>query len=188
VVQIPLDDDEIDAFSSWDYHEEATPVIVLPSGKSGARLRLSVAHDVGHLALHPVPHKTAAEIEKEAFAFSAELLMPAAVMLHEIRRPVTLTTLAQLSPQWGVSVQALVRRARDLEIISQRQYTYLFEQIGALGWKRKEPIFIAAERPRAVRKIAELRYGDPPDYRRMASDANLPTKFIKALVEGHATR
>jgi len=75
--------------------------------------------------------------------------------------PVTLATVAKLKPRWRVSIQALIRRARDLAIISDRQYHYLFQQLSARGWRKREPaqFDVAAEKPRAFRKMAEVLYG-----------------------------
>jgi Zn-dependent peptidase ImmA (M78 family) len=72
------------------------------------------------------------EIEEEAFAFGAELLMPETAMKRVIHEPVTLTSLARLKPIWGVSIASLVVRAMNLKIITQRQYHYLFQQLGNL--------------------------------------------------------
>lgn len=185
IILLPVTFRHIDAFSAWVGDTERRPVIFVANGQPGARFRLTVGHDLGHLVLHH-PVYAPERMEGEAFRFAAEFLMPAGAMLQEMVRPVTLTTLAKLKPRWGVSIQALTRRARELNIITSRQYTYLFEQMGAQGWKTNEPIFIPVERPRAVRKIAEVLYGNPIDYRRAATDARLTVRFLRELIESHA--
>ena len=93
-----------------------------------------------------------------------------------------------MKPRWGVSIQALIRRAQELQIISQRQYKYLFEQLGARGWRMHEPIAVPVEKPRALRQMAEIIYGDPIDYERFASDTALTVRFLKRLIEAYADK
>lgn len=186
VVLLPVTFRHIDAFSAWVGDEEKRPIIFVASGQPGARFRLTVAHDFGHLVLHH-PVRDPNTMEEDAFRFAAEFLMPANAMHQEIISPVTLTMLSKLKPRWGTSIQSLVRRAKELNLISQNQYKYLFEQIGAQGWKTDEPIFIPIERPRAVRKLSEVLYGNPPNYQQLASEARMSVRFAKELIEMHAT-
>jgi hypothetical protein len=46
---------------------------------------------------------------------------------------------------------------------------------------------VPVEKPRAVRKMAELLYGEPPDYRRLAGDLQLPVALIRSVLDGSAT-
>jgi Zn-dependent peptidase ImmA (M78 family) len=129
-----------------------------------------------------------AELEHEAYAFASELLMPKAALMQELTTPVTLATLAPLKLRWRVSLQALIRRARDLAIVSERQYYYLSEQIARSGLRTAEPpnLAVPIERPRALRQLAELLYGRPIDLRRLAIDANLTPQFLGDVLNAHA--
>src|SRR5262249_25364187 len=143
-------------FSLWSDNDPRRPVMMINSLKSGDRLRLSVAHEIGHLVLHKSPRGSLKEIEKQAYAFAREFLLPSEAMKREIKRPVTLTSLAALKPRWGVSIQALIRCAYELGISSEGQYRYLSEQISKLGWRKREPenLDIPVEKPRLFRKLA----------------------------------
>lgn len=186
VLRIPEPLEGIDAFSVWAGFEEKRPVIVITSEAPGDRLRLSVAHELGHLVMHQSIRGTMDKIEQEANQFAAELLMPAEQMQQELLPPVTISSLFELKERWGVSIQALIRRAYELDIISERQYRYLCFQIGKQGMRTEEPIEIPIERPRALRQMAERLYGNPIDYLKMASQLNLPPMFVKQVVEAHA--
>jgi Zn-dependent peptidase ImmA (M78 family)/DNA-binding XRE family transcriptional regulator len=152
-----------DAFSGWapfDGHD--IPIISISTGRPGDRLRFSVAHELGHLVMHKLlPMKPVAEIENEAQTFAAEFLMPANEIKHELLAPLTLTKVARLKPKWGVSMQALIVRAKSLDLISQRQYHYLFQQLTARGWRDAEPsnLDVPIEKPRLIAKMAEVAYG-----------------------------
>ena len=190
VLAIPIDLEGRDAFSLWAGIEQKKPVIFLSANRPGDRVRWNIAHELGHMVVHPAIRGQIASIEREADSFAAELLMPAVAMRREIVPPVTLSSIAKLKPRWRVAIQALVRRAHDLEIITGRQYRYLFEQIGARGWRTNEPghLAIGVERPRALRKMAELVYGQPINLQRMSADLNLGREFIEAVMAVHADR
>src|SRR5262245_21838168 len=146
------------------------------------RLRFSIAHEVGHLVLKHIG-KYRPEEERAAYQFAAELSMPRHAMRTEIVSPVTLSAIASLKPRWRVSIQALVRRAFDLSIISDRQYRYLFEQIGSKGWRTREPsnLDVPPEKPRSLRQMAELVYGNPIHYEKLATDAHLHTNAVRQM-------
>lgn len=190
VLAIPSPLERRDAFSLWAGERLDIPVIAVVADRPGDRQRFSVAHELGHLVLHGKMAGTIAEIESEADEFAAELLLPSAGIREEIVPPVTLFSLSALKRRWRVSIQALVRRARDLALISERQYRYLFEQMSARGWRTNEPaeLGIPVEKPRAVRKMAELLYGTPIDYKRLASDASLTVQMVQEVIESHADR
>ena len=84
-------------------------------------------------------------------------------------------------------MQALVRRAFDLNLITERQYRYLFEQIGARGWRTREPanLDVPVEKPSALRQMAEIAYGRPINYRRLASEAQLTVDMAKQIIEAY---
>lgn len=189
ILAIPVDLEDRDGFSLWaGFDPGRRPVIFVSAGRPGDRVRYTISHEAGHLVLHPTIKGQIADAEKEADQFAAELLMPEIAMRRELVPPVTLTTMMRLKARWRVSIQALVRRAFDLEIITKRQYTYLFEQISARGWRKSEPVEIPIERPRALKKMAELLYGIPINYEKLAADLKLSTTFVKSVLEVHAEK
>jgi Zn-dependent peptidase ImmA (M78 family) len=188
VLSVPKSIDKHDAFSLWTGKDLQRPVIVISAGGPTDRLRFSVAHELGHLVMHQKIDKTIDEVEREANRFAGELLMPETIMREEIVPPVTLMSLQKLAGRWKVSVQALIKRASDLEIISSRQYKYLFQQLGARGLRTESLVSIPLEKPRAVRQMAEMIYGDPIDTKRMASDLNLPPAMVEEMLEKYAEK
>lgn len=111
------------------------------SGDRG-RARFSVAHELGHLVLHH--HHSDAELmgmgnlaENEANAFASAFLMPAETFSSDVV-DTSLNGFMRLKSKWGVSVQAMVRRARDLKLITQDTYDRHYRTIGAKGWRRSK--------------------------------------------------
>jgi Zn-dependent peptidase ImmA (M78 family) len=188
VFAVPEADERFDAFSLWSDTEPRRPVIIVSSNKPGDRLRMNCAHELGHLVLHRSPRGNLDELEKQARGFAAEFLMPEEAMRREITMPIAVTSLARLKPRWGVSVQALVVRAYELQMLTERQYRYMFEQISKLGWRKREPanLDIKPEKPRLLRKLSEIAFGVPPDVKKIASLANLSTTMIEELLQAHA--
>jgi len=185
VLGLPVTLDGRNAFSVWA-HE--TPIIAISAGMPGDRIRLTVAHELGHLVMHQAIHGTIKAVEKEAFAFGGELLLPTVAMHQEMVPPVTLSTLVPLKTKWKVSLQVLIMRARELRIISERQYYYLFEQMSRAGFRTAEPANLAVpiEKPRALRQMVEMRYGRPIDYRRLSADTKLPSALLEKIIDVHA--
>lgn len=122
------------------------------------RQRFTLAHELGHLIMHtlPTPH-----MEDEADRFASEFLMPEADIRHELSG-LTLHKLAALKQVWRVSMAALIRRARDLRRITERQYRMLCIQMSKLGFRTREPEDTAIEpdRPRLVSELIDFHLGE----------------------------
>lgn len=198
ILTLPSHFETCDAFSLWANvpslqaaFEMKKPLVILSGETPGDRLRLSLAHEIGHLVMHQAIRGMTREIEEEAYKFAAELLLPEVVVRSEITTPVTLTSLSKLKPIWGVSIQMLIRRAYDLDIITERQYKYLFKQLTEHGWRVHEPITLQVEKPRALRQMAEIVYGGGTpniNYQRLAHDLDMYPHFVKRILGAFASR
>jgi Zn-dependent peptidase ImmA (M78 family)/transcriptional regulator with XRE-family HTH domain len=186
VLALPVPLPKRDAFSLWTNAVEPKPVVILSGQVSGDRLRFSVAHEVGHLVMHHAIRGSLPIVERDANRFAAAFLMPEAAMRAEILRPVTLGSLAELKPRWGVAIQALIMRAHALGMINGGQYAALYQSLSVKGWRTHEPIELPVEKPRAFRKMAELLYGIPVDARSLAADADLPLPLVADILAVHA--
>lgn len=183
VLGLPYRTDSLDAFSAW-HHEE--PIIALLGNAPGDRIRFSAAHELGHLVLHG-PDQTGREIEDEADAFAAELLTPRHAIARAMPRNPTLSSLAMLKTEWGVSIKSLVRRARELGTIDGDRATSLYRQISARGWNKSEAGYVPDEKPRALRKLAEITYGPGPNTERFAVDVSWSYDLAISVLNQHAT-
>ncbi|MFF3977077.1 helix-turn-helix domain-containing protein [Streptomyces sp. NPDC001828] len=182
VLGVPFKAENLDGFSAWQGDE---PVIALLSEVPGDRLRFTVAHELGHLVLH-TPGQVGAVVEAEADIFAAELLTPISAMEMVFPRNPTLSSLAMLKTQWGVSIKSLVRRARDLDIVSQDRAISLYKQISARGWNKKEPGHVPQEKPRAFRKMMEIHYGEGLSVMAAARSAGWSEELVMNVIEQHA--
>lgn len=188
IFPIHLDSDHFDGFSLWAGDQEPRiPVIVVNARRPPDRWRWNLSHELGHLVLHHPLRGGLSEIEREADQFAGEFLMPECGIRQELPSPLTLPVLAQLKQRWRVSMHAIIRRARDLQVISQSQYYYWLKQLAVKGWRKSEPVeLVAPEKPRLLRRIAEVLYRVPLDIERIATDHKLPSRFVRKLLDAYA--
>ena len=158
VFRLPVAFETIHAFSTTVDIDGQRPIIILSAGLAGDRIRSNVAHELGHVVLHQ--NQDHAEVEREADAFASAFLLPAQLMYESVSAQLNLTMAGRLKSRWQVSMQMVIRRARDLGIIPERRYRSLFQQISARGWRKNEPGELVLERPRIYRQMAEVLYGD----------------------------
>ena len=150
IVPLP-NSNECDAFAVWAGPDRLIPVIGIVNDRPGDRMRMNLAHELGHLVLHRQFVSSSRLLEEQAYKFAAELPMPARDIIEDLRQEkLSLFRLAQLKNKWLVSMQALARRARELQVITERQYRYIMQQVSMRGWRTSEPQFveIKLEKPR----------------------------------------
>ena len=129
-------------------------IVLLNRRMSASNLRFSMAHELGHLVMHVGTAST--NLEAEADRFASEFLMPANDIRPQLRG-VRFGDLGTLKHRWSVSLAALIRRARDLEQITDRQYAYMNMQLNNLpGGRKSEPGEFAYEEPGLVRHVIDF--------------------------------
>src|ERR1035438_9286272 len=109
------------------------------SGKKGYRYRFTLGEEFCHLIKHNPLRCTVPEADDEARRFAGELLLPEEIIREEISEPITLSDLWLHRNRYQVSLQFLIRRVFDLEMVTANQYKYLNMQVSSRGWKKEEP-------------------------------------------------
>jgi Zn-dependent peptidase ImmA (M78 family) len=117
------------------------------------RYRYTLAHEIGHIVMHAMP---SVAMEKEADQFAAEFLMPRREIRTHFARPFTLQKAAELKPHWKVAMSALIRRAHDLDMISDRYYRGLMTQMSRHGYRLHEPVALDPEEPSIVQAVIDV--------------------------------
>lgn len=148
----------IDAFS-FEGHER--PVVILnPEKDDYYRQRFDVAHELGHLVMHSDSEPGGRVVEDQANHFASEFLMPADEISSLLPRSTTgkgWNTLAHLKEHWGVSMAALLFRARALGVMSDVSYRNAMISISQKGWRRAEPGSVSLlEMPSLLPKAIEV--------------------------------
>jgi Zn-dependent peptidase ImmA (M78 family)/transcriptional regulator with XRE-family HTH domain len=132
--------ERIDAFSCRPSGLDR-PLICLSRDRGNPlRRRFSAAHELGHLLLHDDASPGDRTHEHEANRFAAEFLTPSAEIAPLLPARLDLARLLEIQRTWGVSVQALLRRSRELDRIGDEVYRKGMATLTRLGWRRDEPV------------------------------------------------
>lgn len=133
-------DRHIDAYSAV---VGKLPVIVLDGGKGSVwdRDNFNLAHELGHLVMHRgISHTPGTRtVEAQAHRFAGAFLGPAKALSRVLPRDLDWGRYFELKHEWGMSMAALVRRAKDLGVIDDTMYTRAMKQRSAYGWREDEP-------------------------------------------------
>ena len=106
-----------------------------------------MAHELGHIVLHPwsedlesISKEEFKARERQANMFAGSFLLPRESFGKDILQyPTDLKYYQFLKNKWRVSIQAMIYRAHQLRIITTNQYQYLMRQVSKNGWRTKEP-------------------------------------------------
>jgi Zn-dependent peptidase ImmA (M78 family)/transcriptional regulator with XRE-family HTH domain len=128
------------------------PIIMVDPSAPGDRQRFTLAHELGHVILHHHAVLPEGDVEDEANEFAAEFLMPRAE-IRPFLYNLTLEKAAQLKMHWRTSMGAIVKRASDLEAITDSQSARLWKKMNYLGFKRNEPVEVARETPKMAKNL-----------------------------------
>jgi Zn-dependent peptidase ImmA (M78 family)/DNA-binding XRE family transcriptional regulator len=131
---------DMDAVSCWI---SGRPYILLSDEvNSGPRDTYNLAHELGHIVLHSgvdVSVSNLDRIEKQANRFAGAFLLPREGFSREVIGS-SLDYFVALKRRWGISIAAMAYRCRDLSILSENQFSYLFKQMNLKRIRRDEPL------------------------------------------------
>ena len=155
----------------------------------GDRHRLNVAHELGHLTLNPSEE---VDEEKAAFRFGASFLAPAEDLEPRVRKmqpPFKHDDLLYLKWQYGISIQAILYRLRDLGLVTNSCFQQWWIEINKLGWRKQEPIEIPHEKARRFHRQVYRALADGLieewEADQLLNDS-LETSSPRSLIEGRA--
>jgi Zn-dependent peptidase ImmA (M78 family) len=138
-VDAPEKFDGISAVAETEEGKPKAAAVVSRTECPGDRQRLSLAHELGHLVMKP---SKKVDEEKAAFRFAGAFLAPQTSLQREIgdrRTSIRIEELLILKQRFGMSMQALLRRMLDLEIITATTYKWTCIHLSKLGYRKEEP-------------------------------------------------
>lgn len=167
VINMNYQEDKVDAFSSMNTIN-GNSYFVITTGDTGSfyRQQFSIAHEIGHWVLHQNinPQELDREeykvIEEESNKIASILLLPKESFGNELRSKIVdeIDTYYNLKRKWHVSMAAMIKRARDLSIITAEQEVKLYKQMHYRKWRNPEPFDLetVATLPVAFKQSLEL--------------------------------
>ena len=136
---------EIDAPSSFDglsAHVNGIPVIVINKSFDVVRRRFTALHELAHIVLKFDDFIEEKEIEKMCHAFAGAFLIPKKSFIEEFttkRNHISLEELKHIKSYYGISIQAIMARAKKLNVINEHVYKSFSINFSKLGYRKDEP-------------------------------------------------
>lgn len=161
-------------------------VVVVNDSIHGERQRFTLAHELGHLVMD-VPDDI--NKEKAANRFAGAFLMPEEALWREVgkhRSSIGGKELFYLKKIFGVSVQAIVYRCMELEILSGPVCRRLFVKFGKLGWRSPpyEPHPLPPETPTRYKRLVYRALSENAISDSKAAELlDLPVKMIAKMMQ-----
>ena len=176
--------DTFDGLSAW---ADNIPVITINKNSDLVRKRLTIVHELAHLIINFGECKDR-DLEKLCHSFASAFLLPKDKMIEEIgsnRSNISFLELKKLKGIYGISLMALIVRAKNLRIINDHFFKNFYIHANKKGWrsgKAKEPgeyvgreyanrfrqlvSWAVAEDIITMSKGAELMYVSLPEFRK----------------------
>jgi len=148
-ILIYLVDFESDAFSGMNGLVNERPYIIVNRNMSPERIRSTIAHEMAHIIFAWPEEMKEKEIEERVTAISGAFLFPEADAKRELglRRSAVTKDMTLICKEYGISMYLLVKRANLCGILTESAARDFYIRAGQRGWKRNEPVRIAAEEP-----------------------------------------
>ncbi|BBX30458.1 hypothetical protein B7435_16850 [Mycolicibacterium peregrinum] len=145
--------------STWVGRTKNLPIVMLRDVPSWERTRWALAHELGHLVLTRAGAQRCPDHEQHVDTFAAELLAPISAVAPTVPPSPSLAELTKIKRRWGISIAALSKHLRDIQVISDHDYGSLHNALHTRinpatgstwghhepGWRDREP-----ERPRLL--------------------------------------
>jgi Zn-dependent peptidase ImmA (M78 family)/transcriptional regulator with XRE-family HTH domain len=135
--------------------EPPLPFVAVSRDVPPDRVRFTAAHELAHI-LCGLPEKEDAEglCQKFAGAFLLPREAVERVFGGGPRRKVALAELAEIKTTYGISLQAIMWRAKSLGLVGERQFRSFRETVNARRWAVTEPVeFAGVERASRFRRL-----------------------------------
>jgi Zn-dependent peptidase ImmA (M78 family) len=159
VVNLADADEKIDAFSTYT----GKPIVVRNTLKqSPGRLRFDFSHELGHLIMHQGIETGCRITEQQANNFASAFLMPRSSFAAEFPRVrganLNWEALVQMKVRWGVSLKAIIYRAKALGILSPEKTKSAYVYLSKNGFTKDErgDELMTIEQPTMLQKAIDL--------------------------------
>lgn len=179
-----LEAEKIGAFSVWANDK---PIIAINPERARDiyTQRFTLAHELGHIVMHDEVIPGDKKQEREADLFAAEFLMPKIFFKNEIPSRIDLKKYNMLANHWGVSIESLLYRAKELGISSEQSTRRGFINLN-IKKKNKEisypsPQLYKGEDPQILKKSISIIENDF-SIADISEILQIPPKFIRTLI------
>lgn len=180
---------EIDAPMRFDglsgYVNNENAVIVLNQNFSSERKRFTALHELGHLLLNFDRSIDDKQIENLCNLFANEMLISKEVFISKIgtnRHDISLQELQGIQVQFGISIDALMYKAKYLNIITYNRYkTYCINKNSNLAFKQRieESRYQEEQSDRFMRLVYRALASDLISISKASTLLNIPVNSVR---------
>ncbi len=125
---VEIDEDKsFDGLSGIVNNDEHIPFIVLNKTYDSERKRFTALHELGHIIMNIPADVDSKVVEKLCHLFASEMLISAEILkdiLGEKRTDISLMELIAIQKSYGISIDALMYKAKELGIIADARYVH----------------------------------------------------------------
>lgn len=145
--------DKFHGISGWA--DGQAVVAVQQRDQDGARQRMDLAHELAHLILSPDSN---VDDEEYAKTFAGAFLFPESAAVQELgakRSRLTKAELLSIKTRYGISLQGILKRAKDLGILAAEGHAFWMMQLSRSGQRKDEGApYVQVEQPTRVLQLA----------------------------------
>jgi Zn-dependent peptidase ImmA (M78 family)/transcriptional regulator with XRE-family HTH domain len=128
-----------DGFQGFYANANNQTVVVLNQNDDTVRKRFTALHELGHTIL---TFADGFDVEKGCHSFAGAMLFPKKQVVQafsEKRKKISLAELIQLKTHFGISIQAILARLKNLGIINDATYKGFIIWMSTAGLRKNEP-------------------------------------------------
>jgi Zn-dependent peptidase ImmA (M78 family)/transcriptional regulator with XRE-family HTH domain len=128
-----------DGFQGFYANANNQTVVVLNQNDDTVRKRFTALHELGHTIL---TFADGFDVEKGCHSFAGAMLFPKKQVIQafsEKRKKISLAELIQLKTHFGISIQAILARLKNLGIINDATYKGFIIWMSTAGLRKNEP-------------------------------------------------
>lgn len=145
-------DEESEKFDGITVHTNSGyPIIFMNKNMPNDRKRFTLGHELGHLIMH-LPFssiRNSDEVEQEANRFSSEFNMPTVECQVQFRN-LRYNDLGMHKSYWKMSKAAIIRKAKDINVISEKTYSYLNIELSRRNERKNEIGSVSIDEPKLI--------------------------------------
>lgn len=151
-----------DGLQTWV--NSTIPVVAYNARKleKGDHIRFTLLHELAHLLLgNSFGAISEAEKERLCHQFAGAMLLPDTTLREELgafRNRLFVPELGNIKKQYGISLQAIVMRAKACNIINDNYTKQLFFMMNQMNWKVDEPVQFDYEGVEQSNRFDQLLY------------------------------
>lgn len=157
IVLLPTECAVLDAFATWVGER---PCIMIARDSPASRMQFDYAHEFAHLLLDENNPAGDVLIERGANRCASAFLMPQPTFIPDCPSRYSRSQFLSVKGYWHVSMKAAIYRAKQLGIMSERQYTNAFINMARQEINKNEPGEFARPLPSLLEGALGLLVGE----------------------------